>query len=182
MMRTASGMVGDTFVFRRWRGKQIVANRPKPREEGGPSARQLEIQEKFANASAYAKQVISNPATKALYETGIGGTLYTAYMVAMSDYLNAPKVLDIDATGYKGVVGDEILIKATDDFKVTTVRVDLTNAAGALIESGSAVQDPIIRQLWHYVATVANQGVSGSAVKATAIDTPGNKGFLDKVL
>jgi hypothetical protein len=181
MMNTATGMVGDTVVFRRWRGRLIVANRPK---RGGRTFtdKQLATQQKFTEASSYAKQTLADPANKAMYTAGISGTKYTAHMVAMSDYLNAPVVSDIDLSSYKGAVGDSISIKATDDFKVTTVKVVILSAAGAQLESGIAVQDAIAKLQWKYTVTAANATLAGTKVQATAYDVPGNTGYLEKSL
>jgi hypothetical protein len=60
---------------------------------------------------------------------------------------NAPSVDEVDVSGYKGAVGDPIVIRAHDDFDpsavlragVMGVAVALTQADGGAIESGAAV-------------------------------------------
>ena len=178
MMSTASGMVGNTVVFRQVRGKLLVANRP--RRGRTPSEKQLAIQGRFTNAAAYAKEVLKDPVTKAKYEAGIGLNKFTAHMVAVSDYLNAPRVENINVSEYKGVPGNVILVEATDDFAVTQVQVSITSG-GAVVESGEAVQDQINKQLWRYTATVAVT-LANAVVQASAYDLPGNKTSLDKAL
>jgi hypothetical protein len=181
MMNNTTGMVGKTVVFKSYYGDTIVANRPKKSSKKISDAR-LKIQEKFTVAASYAKQAMLNAATKALYATGIGGTRRTAQSVAMSDFLNAPKVRVIDASEYKGAIGDLILVNAVDDFKVTKVKVTITSAAGVLIESGDAVQGTVDMFTWTYTATAANAVLAGTTIAATAYDTPNNKGVLSQVL
>jgi hypothetical protein len=53
-------------------------------------------------------------------------------MVALTDFLSAPKVLSIETLDYHGALGDPILANAIDDFMLTKVKVVITNAAFTL--------------------------------------------------
>jgi hypothetical protein len=181
MMNNASGMIGKTVVFKKHFGDTVIANRPKKSSKKVSDAR-LKIQEKFTVAASYAKQAMLNPETKALYATGISGTKRTAQSVAMADFLNAPKVRAIDVSEYKGAIGDLILVNATDDFKVTKVKVSITSATGVVIESGDAIQGKVDMFTWAYTVTAANAALPGTTIVATAYDTPNNKGVLSQVL
>ena len=55
MVQSASGMVGDTVVFRTVRGKLQMANVPGKRT-GKPSQKQAAVQRKFQEAAQYAKR------------------------------------------------------------------------------------------------------------------------------
>jgi hypothetical protein len=176
MMSTASGLVGDTFVFRQVRGKLVVANRPTRGRTA--TAKQMDIQNRFTSASNYAKGAMANPALKEQYAKGVGGNLYTPRLVALSDYLNAPDIQNIDVSEYKGVIGNPVTIKAQDDFLVTRVRV-VVLAGGAVVETGDAVQDPIVNLQWRYTATAA--AAPGSiTLQITAFDTAGNQTTQEK--
>jgi hypothetical protein len=176
MMSTASGMVGDTVVFRQVRGKTVIANRPTKGRTLNEKQQATVL--RFKNAAQYAKGALANADLKAKYTAGISGSRFTARLVAISDYLNAPKVTEIDTTAYKGVVGNPITVTATDDFVVTKVTVNILSA-GAVVETGDAIQDPVAHQLWKYVATAA-AAPGGTTIQATAYDTAGNKTVLEK--
>jgi len=45
-------------------------------------------------------------------------------------------------SGYAGQIGDQIRIRAHDDFMVTGVSLSLTQADGQTIESGEGVETP----------------------------------------
>ena len=176
-----SGVLGEEVTVRKSRG--IVSFRNKPR----PAVRQLTdkliaSRARFLEATQYAVRQIANEESKALYAKGISKTMTTPYLVAMTDYMLPPKVHEIDALGYKGNVGDAIVVKATDDFEVTSVNIQILDASGAVIEEGETALDQQRVNLWVYKATVANPSRTGTTIKATAYDRPGNKGTLSVTL
>jgi hypothetical protein len=100
----------------------------------------------------------------------------------VSDYLNAPKIHNIDALSYRGAVGDRITVKATDDFMVKAVKVTFTDKTSAVIEEGEAGPDVDKVNLWAYVASVANTSLPGTIIRAVALDRPGNSESAQVVL
>src|SRR5689334_13253606 len=56
--------------------------------------------------------------------------------LAMSDYLSAPVIQDVDASAFHGVSGDVICVQARDDFRVDGVEVvdeiDLSTYGGKI--------------------------------------------------
>ena len=86
-------------------------------------------------------------------------------------------MLSIITHAYKGLPGDIITVNARDNFEVVKVQVAIYSPADVLIEGGFAVanSDGIS---WNYVITQGNNEVSGSKIKATAFDMPGNQGSL----
>ena len=180
LLKGASGMLGETMVFRTVRGQLQMANRPKRRTN--ISEKQAAVQTKFQEAAQYATQQLSQEASSALYEAGITSKKHSAYLVAVSDYLNAPKVHFIEAIGYRGNVGDTITVKATDDFMVTGLKIVIKGSDGAILEEGEAEPDLEKINLWTYKTTVANPSVPGTSIKATAFDRPGNSTSLEKVV
>lgn len=94
------------------------------------------------------------------------------------DALQAPIVESIQADNYQGRPGDQIFIRATDDFKVATVIVEIFNKAGQLIERENTVLRKNERMNWLYVARQENADWPGSMIAVMATDLPGNSSTL----
>lgn len=174
-------MLGKTISIRKVNGRVIVTNRPK-RTLGKLTDKQERVREKFLDATQYATRQMDDDAYRALYEGGITPKKRTSYVVALTDYLMAPKVRSIDTLGYNGAVGSAIKIDAVDDFMVTQVKVSITDAAGNLVERGNAVADPLGTRHWLYEATVQNPTLAGTTIQVVAYDRPGNRGTAEVVL
>lgn len=180
ILQEVHGKMGNTHAYRKLRGKMYMVNLPAKPEVLHPN--QKAFKSRFQKAANYAKAQTEDPETRAMYETGITEKKTSAYLVALSDMLTAPVINFVKANWYRGAVGDIITIDATDDFKVTQVLVVITAADGTELESGKAVQDPKLKHLWRYTATVANPAVAGSRISATAFDLPQNETKMEVVL
>lgn len=77
--------------------------------------------------------------------------------------------------------GEKIVIRALNDFRVTTVRVEIRDADGSMLEMGNAVQD-LNGIDWTYAATYGNATLPGTKIRAIATDIPGNEGMLEVTL
>ncbi len=176
-----SGTLGKELVFREWEGKTVVAKTPGKRK-GGPTPPQAETQEKFLIASRYARAVIRN-ADKGLAEAyaAVLRPRQNVYSRALEDFLSTPEVKSINTRNYKGTVGDKIAVRAIDDFRVVSVRVQIVAANGTLLEEGKAEEDTNGLD-WIYTATQANSLLAGSKIIAMATDVPGNEGMLEATL
>ena len=174
------GSLGKQLVFREWEGKTVVAKAPKPRS-GDPTPAQAETQEKFLVASRYAKAILAN-ADQSLAEAYANALRprQNVYSRALEDFLAPPVVRHISTRNYNGAVNDKIVIRATDDFRVTGVRVELYSANGTLLEAGNAEQN-LNGIDWTYTAT-QTAGPAGTTIKAFATDVPGNEGTLEVIL
>ena len=175
------GMLGKELVFREWDGKTVVAKAPRPRT-GEPTAAQLKTQEKFLLGSRYAKAIATggDPALLDGYQAVLKPR-QNVYSRAMEDFMSAPEVVSITTRTYKGAVGDQLVIRAKDDFRVTSVRVEIYAADGVLLEEGDA--QPNVNGLdWTYTAAQANNLLAGTIIKAIATDVPGNEGTLESIL
>lgn len=173
-----TGSIGNELVFRNWEGKTIVAKAPKKRS-GAPTLAQAETQEKFFMASRYAKAISSNadPALAAAYTAALRPRQHL-YARAVEDFMTSPVVKQIDTQLYNGTAGSTVLIRAIDDFRVVSVRVEIYDASGSLQESGNAVQN--MNGLdWTYTAQLDNSLPAGSRIKAIAKDIPGNEGSME---
>ena len=175
-----SALLGDRIFIRKVRGQYQLINRPARRAK--PTPTQLVNREKFREAAQYARVQISREVWEALYAKGITKRKRTSYLVALSDFLNAPRVKGFTTDGYRGRVGDSIIVKASDDFMVTKVKIAITNAAGTVIEQGETTPSSEIIDGWEYKATVSNPSWTGTTISAIAYDRPGNKGTGEVVL
>lgn len=166
-----SGRIGDV-VFRRSLGRLQATLRPK-RRTSPPSADQLAQRVVFLKGVSYAKAALADPATRIAYENAARTKQMSAFATAMSDYFRLPAVQDIDVSGYRGRVGDKILVLATDDVEVAGVTVVVRKSDGAEIEQGAAVLENL---KWHYTAKTAIAAGQHLIIEVTARDRPGNLG------
>jgi len=173
-----SGTLGKELVFREWEGKTVVAKAPKKRK-GGPTPPQAETQERFLIASRYARAIIKSK-DKGMAEAyaAVLRPRQNVYSRALEDCMSPPIVKSINTRNYKGAVGDKIAVRALDDFRVVSVRVEIYAANGTLLETGNA-EEIITDFEWTYTATQANSQLVGSKIIAIASDVPGNEGILD---
>ena len=172
MMRFASGKLGDQVVAREWKGIPYLANVPKFPKDRKFSEKQMDQQEKFFDATAYAKGVMLLEEPPEIYVKGIKGRPLTIFNVAVRDYLKPPNVRDIGIDGYTGQPGEEIVIRAVDDCEVVSVHVAITKD-GEIVEEGEAYVDPLNATLWRYTTTQENE-LPGTVIEAYATDRPGN--------
>jgi hypothetical protein len=178
--RGISGAVSHDMVFRRYKGKTTVyikTERTTPLSEKEKAHRL-----RFKEATLYGKSIDANAALKADYQLQAELTdAPNAYSAAVADYLTAPEVTDLNHSKYKGIVGDKIVVKAVDDFRVESVSVEITKADGTIVETGLAVLTAN-NITWEYVAKTANAAFAGGKIKVTAMDLPGNIASLEQVI
>jgi hypothetical protein len=178
------GSLGKQLVFREWEGKTVVAKSPKGRS-GDPTAAQAERQEKFQAATRYALSVTKgNDQDLAHAYANALRPRQNVYSRAIEDFMSSPVVKIISTRGYTGALGDKIVIRATDDFRVTKVQVEILAPDGTLLEAGNAEQN-INGIDWTYTATITNPagaGLAGTKIRAIAFDVPGNEGTLELTL
>ncbi|MBP1640241.1 MAG: hypothetical protein H6Q17_1824 [Bacteroidetes bacterium] len=174
-----SGTVGDMLVFRNRAGKTIVSAKPKERT-GEPSEAQIKHQSRFQEATLYGKSVLADPTLKEEYKAAAPEGV-TAYNVAVSDFMHAPNIKEVNVSKYTGKTGDTIEVEVTDDFKVMTVSVTIYNADGSEVEHGNAVQQ-VNEAKWLYTATITNASLSGDKIVIRAFDLPGNISGQEKTL
>jgi hypothetical protein len=152
-----SGKLGDQLVFRHLRdGRTIVC--AKPDFSGRVLSKdQKAHHERFRAAAAYARGAsVSQPIYAKLAE----GTVKNAYNLALGDWFCPPVIHNIEKREGK------ILVQASDDVYVASLRVMITDGAGSVLEQGDAVQ--LEGDLWEY------QPVAEGRVMAEARDLAGN--------
>src|SRR4051794_12233702 len=94
-----SGRSGG-MVFRTVRGQTFISQRPSP-IRGRASAAQKQQRDRFALATAYAKQVLSDPCQRRVYEALATDRNRRADKLLISDFLTPPVVDEIDVSGYQ---------------------------------------------------------------------------------
>lgn len=171
-MKGASGMLGDVVVYRKQRGELVMANRPTKRSVLTP-AQEL-AKSKFMRAVLYAKKQVADPVTKAEYQPGPNSRYGSAYAAAVADYLKAPQIDAVITSAYQGIAGNEIVVRATDNFKIVSVHVAVFKADGSLLEQGDALLNDATVDEFIFKATIANAQVTGTKVLVTVRDKPGN--------
>lgn len=179
IVHAVNAALQDKRVIARKRGNKIIlAKSPTINKNRLPSAAQEENINKFKAAAAYGRMAMKDPDLEEIYSEK--ATMEeSAYNRAVRDYLVSPKVKSIDASAYDGKIDSTILVKASDDFLVKEVWVNIFSAEGDLVEEGPATIDPYFRIKWYYNATRNIAKVQGCTIRAVAKDLPGNTGKLE---
>ena len=166
-----SGKVGKIFVYRQRGGETIVATPPV--RTAPPSQKQIQQQEKFARAAAYARNALLDPTLKEAYTNEAKKRQdVSAYNMAMTDYLRPPQITNVDHSAYTGDTSDQkIIIEVADAFKVVSVKVKIIAANSSPLEEGSAT---LVKGKWEYTTTANNATLTGTKITLTATDRPGN--------
>ncbi|WP_304068214.1 hypothetical protein [Pedobacter glucosidilyticus] len=174
----SSGKIGKMLVFRQVAGKTIVAKRgirTAPFTEN-----QEAIKERFKEATLYAKAVTNDPISKQWYEALVKPG-QSAYNLALADFCKSPTIKKITLTAYNGQIGNEILIRAVDNFSVETVQIELVDTNGNNIETGVALLQENGLD-WMYTVTANNPTLLGTTIRVTATDLPGNQTVKEEVI
>jgi hypothetical protein len=122
-----SGMLGRTVVFKKMRGKTIVASCPRPPKK--QSEQQRVNRSKFRDATLYAQTVLLDEGKKAYYQKKAKKLkLPNAYTAAITDYMRSPKLKEANRTEK-----ERTYYIGKKDFEVK--KVEITTAQGGLVEN-----------------------------------------------
>ena len=168
-----SGAMGE-IVFAD-QGKRTVAYM---KTHYAPSEAQVNWQERWKEAAAYAKSVMGDPAKREFYQVIALEKDIPLFALAMGDFLNLPSFESLDYEQYQGKVGDPILIRAKDDKGLASVEVTLRKTDGALIEKGMAVESGLRSGYWVYTATQAVVAGTDIFIEAVGMDHAGQKATI----
>ena len=141
---------------------------------GAGGAGGLTPRQHVQQAAFYGHDVRNDPERKAAYGQRTDEILRSPYAVAVADYLNAPNITHVDFTGYRGRVGDVIVVQATDDFALYHVHILIQNPDGSIVEEGDVMAEAD-GATFRYVATAQNDSLVGDKIMVTATDYPGNE-------
>jgi hypothetical protein len=98
----------------------------------------------------------------------------TAYQIAITDWLGAPEVLEINVDDWSGESGQTIRVKAKDNVRVARVSVVIRDADENILEMGEAVQSEPGSAWWDYTTQSFVTTEPFPMVEAIAQDLPGN--------
>ena len=171
ILERVQGAVGD-LVFKRF-GDEVVISRKPDLSGVEPSEAQLAHQRRFKEAVLYGKMVMADPEAKALYDDAAKAKGNPVFSLTVADFFNEPAVDEVDLSGYGGVTGDEIVIRASDDFEVAGVEVSIKDVNGVAIESGEA---GAMNGRWYYLTTADVPPGTLVRIAVTAKDRPGGVG------
>jgi hypothetical protein len=178
-LRGVSGRMSDWVYRQNADGTASIARRP-PKRTGPPAGVQLETQNRFKLAAAFAREMMANPALREAYRrTALASGQRSAYLAAVTDYFNPPEILGLGLEDYHGAVGDKIRVRVDIREEVRSAHVVLKQADGTVLESGPAV---FVDATWVYTATTNRPAGQPVTIVATAKDRPGNVGTLSLTL
>lgn len=173
-----SGAFGEDITFRQVDGETFFAKRSQ--KIVVPSEQQLNVRNKFAEATLYAGTVIENPEVNQNYKVMANlQNLKSSFVAAVADYLTMPELGGVSTAAYKGNVGDIISIASKVQYKIISIDVSILSQDGTVLESGKAVAR---KSKWLYVATAVNTQVTGSRLVLIAYDRQGKESRLELVL
>jgi hypothetical protein len=98
----------------------------------------------------------------------------TPYYLALADWFEAPKVLEINVDGWTGKIGQTLRVKARDNVKVERVTVVIRDADENLLEMGEATPSEPGSAWWNYTMKKPARMTPFPTVEAIAYDLPGN--------
>ena len=152
-------------------GRAIMAPRPifDPRPEFNGT--QKSMRRIVRRAVTYAEFACDDT----IYQCKATGSTQSAYHLALMDYLEKPKVQDIDLRSWLQGVGQTIRIQARDDFMVLSVRL-VIRKGDVILEEGEAKQSESDGMEWTYTTRTSVARKPGLNLDAYAYDLPGNVG------
>ena len=91
--------------------------------------------------------------------------------LAVSDWFHPPEIDEVDFSDYHGRAGDVITILLKNEAKVDTVRLEIADAEGNVLERGTATRR--LALVWDYTATTDLPG-DDATFTISVTDLPGN--------
>jgi glucose-6-phosphate 1-dehydrogenase len=173
-----SGSFGDDLVFRQVDDRTVFAQKSENNSE--PTGRQLQVRNKFLEATNYASAAVDNPQALEDYQRMAElQKLKSAYVAAVTDYLTMPEIGGVFTNAYEGAAGNMINMTSKYPHKITGINVTILKPDGSELESGEAIN----KQLkWRYTTTMSNAQVQGSKLVLKAKDRQGKESVLERVL
>ena len=171
VMQGASGRIGKNLVFRQRGDQTIIARPPRIPVDRVMTAKQVVVQNKFYDATQYAKEVMEDDDLKAEYKrkTNIN---QSAYNLAFKDYFKDPELRRVDDRAYEGEVGNKIHFMVKDVMVLRSLAVEILDDQDAVVESGAAVLKDRSDSEWVYTATAQNPDFMTSKYRVTMVDRP----------
>jgi hypothetical protein len=157
LLNGVSGKLGNIVIRHMVDGSTRICKKPNFSERKF-SQGQKDHQERFRNATDYARGAAK---TQPIYAELAKGTTKNAYNWALSDWFKPPVIHRIERQEGK------IRVRASDNVKVTKVRIQVLDSDGNVLEQGEAEQ--LNATWWEFALT------TDGTVVATAWDLAGNE-------
>jgi hypothetical protein len=161
------------LVFYHFKGKPCVRRAPVREKEFTPP--EVKNQSRFRLASQFATAVLTDPVQRARYEQAAQETAGSAQNLAVSDFMLAPTLAEIDLSRYTGRAGEFIKIVAQEGkLGAAEVKVVIADRAKAVVEEGlAAMENDGVS--WWYPAKLDLPPDQPLWITVTAADQPGNR-------
>jgi hypothetical protein len=172
LAKAYSGIFGEQVVVKKGGKGKSVIEMARARTKGVLTDKQLASRERLSQAAQYARRALENPELCELY-TKRAGKRSKAFRLASNDFLQRPKIKEVDLSGYIGNPGDTIVVTTFDKIGLTAVNAKLSVSDGTLIEEGPCeIELPSGKYI--YKATRQADVAAGVTVFITVRDIPGN--------
>jgi hypothetical protein len=166
------GKIGR-LVFYELNGKPCVREVPVREEPFRPG--ELKSQSRFKLASKFAAAVLTDPIQRARYEQIAQKNHRSANNVAVSDFLRAPTLAEIDLSQYTGCSGQVIKVIAVEgDIGAAEVKITVADGAQNTLEEGFAWKEAT-GNTWFYETRVDLAPNQPLWITVMATDQPGNR-------
>lgn len=170
--RGRRGVFGQQFVIHQTRsGKTIIAATPIFDDHAAYTEGQPMHQAAVRDAALYA--CFAENLEAYICRAQELGT--TAYALAVADWYEAPRVLEIDVDGWAGDAGETIRVKARDNVMVASVTLVIRDPHGQILEMGEALQSEAGSAWWNYTTRSLIPTTPFPRVQAIALDLSGNR-------
>ncbi|MBZ5858873.1 hypothetical protein [Flavihumibacter profundi] len=173
LVRNIYGGLGKQVVFRQRGDKTIMAKWPSIDKNRKPTPGQSAAQQQFQVAVYFAQFARKDEQLSAIYKN-LARKHQSVYHAAISDAKIAPELSDPVLKAYTGKPGQQLIITATDNYKVVSVLCSIFTPDGQLLESGEAIQLDNEYD-WAYTATKENASLPGTTIRFAAFDIPKNE-------
>ena len=165
------GKMGD-IVFKQFEDRTIIARKGQSHQPNSPA--QLAVRERFRLAAFYGKTAFADPVTRAAYAGKAKNKRTRVFAMMVGDFFNAPVVDEVDLSAYAGRSGDVIRVRASDDFEVTGVSVQMREpSSGEPLDGGAAVRGA--DNVWVFTAQSNIPHDHPFVIEVSATDRPGHK-------
>ncbi len=166
------GRLGN-LVFKQIGDREYVTRMPDLSGQAITDA-QKAVREKFRRASWYGKTVMADEQARKLYDEVAKSRKQPLFSLIMQDFLNDPRVDEVDLSAYSGQAGEKISVMASDDFEVAAVHVTISTESGDPIESGAAVKSAEGSGRWIYTTTAPAPPGAPVTIALSVTDRPGH--------
>lgn len=172
LIHTLTDVLGERFLYgKAGTQKAALSGKPARRDGEAYAGRRNSHQDLLREATTYANFA----QTQEVYINQARRTDVTPYYIALMDWFEGPKVLEIDVDAWTGEPGETIRVKTRDNVKVTKVSVVICDADENVLEMGEAVQSETDSAWWRYTTTSRINIEPFPMVEAVAQDLPGNQ-------